>query len=62
MSAIDSSELTLQVSSLTSSGTTLQQTLFEQIRTRILKGFWASGAKLPSTARWLVSLSSVATL
>ncbi|GMQ49591.1 MocR-like pyridoxine biosynthesis transcription factor PdxR [Vibrio sp. 10N] len=28
---------------------TLQQSLFEQIRTRILKGFWVSDAKLPST-------------
>lgn len=49
MNTIDSSELTLRVASMTSSGTTLQQILFEQIRTRILKGFWASGAKLPST-------------
>ncbi|GAL35957.1 predicted transcriptional regulator of pyridoxine metabolism [Vibrio maritimus] len=49
MSVIDSSDLAIDLEALTSGKLTLQQALFQQIRNRILKGFWPSNAKLPST-------------
>ncbi|MGF1774041.1 PLP-dependent aminotransferase family protein [Vibrio wakamikoensis] len=49
MSVIDSSDLSIDLEAIASGKVTLQQVLFQQIRTRILKGFWPSSAKLPST-------------